>query len=144
MDAKKATAIVKWIDRIKKSTLPISTFFDKHDIPFSRAQYFIYKRRLEESGPAGLIDKRCMGGNRKITLDQETFLKGIVKRDPEVSLGWLQQALMEEFSCEISLSAVSRALNRIVPERGFKVGGRPKTKKQSIEQNALLVLIIIE
>jgi transposase len=137
MDAKKATAIVKWIDRIKKSTLPISKFFDKPDIPFSRAQYFIYKRRLEESGPAGLIDKRCMGGNRKITLDQEVFLKGIVKRDPEVSLGWLQQALMEEFSCEISLSAVSRALTRVAPEREFKVGGRPKTKKQSIEQNAL-------
>ena len=137
MDAKKATAIVKWIDRIKKSTLPISKFFDKPDIPFSRAQYFIYIRRLEESGPAGLIDKRCMGGNRKITLDQEVFLKGIVKRDPEVPLGWLQQALMEEFSCEISLSAVSRSLTRVAPEREFKVGGRPKTKKQRIEQNAM-------
>jgi len=130
MEAKKATAIVKWIDRIKKSKLPISKFFEKHNIPFSRARYFIYKKRLEEYGPAGLIDNRCTGGNRKITLDQEAFLKGIVKRDQEVSLGWLQQALMEEFSCKISLSAVSRALTRVEPEREFKVGGRPKTKAQ--------------
>jgi hypothetical protein len=137
MDAKKATTIARWIDRIEKSTLAISTFFDRHDIPFSRAQYFIYKRRLKESGPAGIIDKRCVGGNRKITVDQETFLKGSIKRDPDVSLGWLQQALKEEFNCEISLSAISRALTRIAPERELKVGGRPRTKKQRIEQNVL-------
>lgn len=137
MDAKKAAEIIQWIERIKESSLPISHFFDKHDIPFSRAQYFIYKRRLEESGPTGLTDRRNMGGNRKITLDQEAFLKGIVKRDPEVTLGWLQQALMDEFSCKISLPAVSRALTRITPDREIKVGGRPKIKKQSIEQNAM-------
>ena len=44
---------------------------------------------------------------------------------------------MEELNCKISLSAVSRALTRIAPDRVFKVGGRPKTKKQSIEQNAM-------
>ncbi len=137
MDAKKVNEISKWIERIEKSALPISTLFDTHDIPFSRAQFFIYKRRLKESGPSGLIDKRCMGGNRKITLDQEAFLKGCIKRDSDVSLGWLQRALMEEFNCKISLSAVSRALTRIAPERVFKVGGRPKAKKQSIEQNAM-------
>jgi|LGVF01.1.fsa_nt_gb hypothetical protein len=137
MDAKKAAAISKWIERIEESTLSISTFFDTHDIPFSRAQYFIYKQRFKESGPAGLSDKRCMGGNRKITLDQEAFLKGSFKRDPDVSLGWLQQALKEEFSCKISLSAVSRALTRIAPDRELKIGGRPTTKKQRIEENVL-------
>ena len=65
MDAKKTNEVCKWIERIEKSGLAISTFFDTHQIPFSRAQYFIYKRRLKESGVYGLIDKRCMGGESK-------------------------------------------------------------------------------
>ncbi len=137
MDAKKVTTIFKWVERIKKSTLSISEFFDKHDTPFSRAQYFIYKQRLEESGPSGLIDKRCKGGNRKITLDEEAFLRGILKRDPEVALGWLKKALIDEFGREISLSAISRALTRIAPDRKMKVGGRPQIKKPNIEQNPM-------
>lgn len=137
MDAKKATAVVEWVERIEKSTLSVSKFFEIHDIPFSRAQYFIYKRRLEESGFDGLIDKRSVGGNRKITREQEVFLKGCLRSNHDVSLGWLQQMLVEEFDCEVNLSTVSRALTRIAPDREPKVGGRPKTKKQDTTQNVL-------
>ena len=54
-----------------------------------------------------------------------------------VSLGWLQKALVDEFRCEISSSAVSRALTRIDPDRDRKVGGRPKTVKACVDQSAL-------
>ena len=131
MDAKKTTKIVEWIERIEKSALPVSKFFAAYDIPFSRAQYFIYKRRLEEFGADGLIDKRVIGGNRKITREQETFLKGCVRGNHNVSLDWLQQMLVEEFNCKVDLSTVSRALTRINPDRELRVGGRPKTKKQN-------------
>jgi transposase len=131
MDAKKATAVVEWVERIEKSALSVSKFFETHDIPFSRAQYFIYKRRLEESGSDGLIDKRGIRGNRKITHEQKVFLKGCLCSNSDVSLGWLQQMLVEEFGCEVNMSTVSRALTRISPDRELKVGGRPKTRKQN-------------
>ncbi|MCP4755062.1 MAG: helix-turn-helix domain-containing protein [Proteobacteria bacterium] len=103
MDAYKATEVVEWVERIEKSTLSLSKFFEAHDIPFSRAKYFIYKRRLEKSGPDGLIDKRSVGGNHKITHEQETFLKGCVRSNRDASLGWLRQMLVEEFDCEVDL-----------------------------------------
>jgi transposase len=134
MDAKK---VAEWVERIEKSSLSVTKFFETHDIPFSRAQYFIYKRRLEDSGLNGLVDKRSIGGNRKITQEQEIFLKGCLRSNSDVALGWLQQMLVEEFDCEVNLSTVSRALTRIAPDREFKVGGRPKTKKQATTQNVL-------
>lgn len=137
MDERKAATVIEWIKRVETSNLSVPRFFDTYGVPFSRAQYFIYKRRLQESGLAGLLDRRARGGNRKITLEQEGFLKGCIKSDPDVSLSRLVQALMEEFDCEISLSAVSRALRRIDPYRERKVGGRPKTKKSRMEQNVL-------
>ena len=78
-----------------------------------------------------------MGGSRKITSEHEIFLKGCIKRDAAVSLGWLQKALMEEFECHVSVSAVSRALARIEPGRPRNVGGRPKTLKPRTETNVL-------
>lgn len=137
MDSKKAATVIRWIARIETSSLPISTFFETKSVPFSRAQYFNYKRRLRESGPAGLMDRRSKGGNRKITPEQESFVKGCIKRDSDVSLDWLRQALIEEFHCDITLSGVSRTLKRIVPDRARNVGRPAKTVKAPIESNPL-------
>ncbi len=137
MDAKKNSTIIEWMERIEKSPLSVSRFFTTNDIPFSRAQYFIYKRRLEESGVDGLIDKRSIGGNRKITREQESFLKGCVRGNHNVSLNWLREMLEEEFNCKVDLSTISRALTRINPDRELRVAGRPKTKKPNITQNVL-------
>ncbi len=138
MDSKKTATVIKWIERIETSSLPVSTFIETKPVPFSRAQYFNYKRRLQESGPAGLMDRRSRGGNRKITLEQENFLKGCIKRDADVSLEWLRQALIEEFHCDITLSGVSRILKRIVPDRTRNLG-RPAKKavKTRIEPGPL-------
>ena len=136
MDTKRASTIVKWIKQIKTSKLSVAKFFETKDVPFSRAQYFNYKRRLEEFGPDGLIDRRCSGGNRKITPEQEGFLKGCVKRDPDVSVGWLQDALFEEFECDITLSGMSRILKRIDPNRALNIGRPPKMKTQ-VDSNPL-------
>ena len=128
---------VKWIEQIEASDLSVSEFFDSFAVPFSRAQYFRYKKQLHEQGPSGLADHRLAGGRRKITAEHENFLKGCVKADANVSLGWLQDALIEEFDFHVSVSAVSRTLARIVPDRPRNFGGRPKTVQPRADTNAL-------
>ncbi|MBC8554515.1 MAG: helix-turn-helix domain-containing protein [Candidatus Brocadiales bacterium] len=137
MDANKTSKIIEWHHIIEKSELSVSEFFKIHTIPFSRSQYYIYKHRIENMGVVGLSDKRNNGGNRKITPEHEIFLKGCILGNPDASLEWLQQSLRKEFNCEISLSAVSRALNRINPDRKKNVGGRPKSTVQGVTQNVL-------
>ncbi len=83
------------------------------------------------------MDRRSVGGNRKITLEQEVFLKGCIKRDPDVSVSWLQQALIEEFHYDITLSGVSRALMRIAPDRKRNAGRPAKTVKVRTDYNVL-------
>ena len=82
MDLEEAATVAKWLKRIEASELSVSEFFSTTAVPFSRRQYFKYKQRLQESGPAGLLDRRSRGGNRKVTPEQEGFLKGCIKRDP--------------------------------------------------------------
>ena len=133
----KAKEFVKWIELIEASDLSVSNFFDCFTVPFSRAQYFRYKKRMQAHGPDGLVDQRSKGGSRKITSEQEIFIKGCIKADEAVSLGWLQNALKEEFDCEVSVSAVSRTIARIEPDRPRNVGGRPKSQKPRAFTNAL-------
>jgi len=137
MEARNRDAILEWLERIEKSELPMSTFFEMYQVPFSRAQYFLYKKRFQEDGLDGILDRRKTGGNRKITCHEETFLKGCIKGNPDVSLRELQEALKEEFHREISLSAISRALNRILPGREHKRGGKPTSKPPEVVHNAL-------
>ena len=138
MEARNRDAILEWLERIEKSELSTSTFFDKYQVPFSRAQYFIYKKRFREDGLDGLLDRRRSGGNRKITDHEENFLKGCIKSNPDVSLHWLQEALKEEFHREISLSAISRVLDRILPGRQRQGRGRPTSKPPAnVAHNAL-------
>lgn len=137
MKESKPATIIKWIERIEKSDLTISAFFKTQAVPFSRMQYFRYKRRLEEIGPDGLVDGRSRGGNRKVTLEQEGFLKGCIKSDPDVSAGWLQDALMEEFQCVITLSGISRIMARIEPNRKRSIGRPSKAVKTRVEYNSM-------
>ena len=113
MKEQRVENIVKWIERIETSDLSVSKFLKTRNVPFSRAQYFNYKRRLEKHGSNGLMDRRLEGNNRKLTPKHEVFLKGCVSGNPEISLAELQQSLMDEFHCEISLRSIDRALVRI-------------------------------
>ena len=137
-DTERIASIVKWVERIETTKLSLSEFFERKAVPFSRVQYYNYRRQLRESGLAGLKDQRKRGGNRKITLEQESFLRRCLKQNPDVALEWLQQALMEEFSCDLSVSAIGRALARIDPKLKRKVGRPAKlVKAQRTDSNAL-------
>lgn len=134
MDDNKKKIILGWMKRIGRSELTIKDFFEKHNIPFSKAQYFIYKKQLAIGGPEGLEDRRKLGGNRKLTPEAEGFLLGCVKTDQDAKLEWLQKSIEENFSCELSLSAISRAIKRASGNQVYLPIGRPRSisKKEAV------------
>ena len=124
MDNAKKKMILEWLDRIDQSELSVSNFFKHHSIPFSKAQYFNYKKRVTKEGVEGLQDRRRHGGNRKLTPESEGFILGCVQSNPTVKLEWLQRSIEENFSYELSVSAISRALKRISKDLDISYKGR--------------------
>ncbi|MCP4652104.1 MAG: hypothetical protein GY858_01815 [Candidatus Omnitrophica bacterium] len=101
MPVKKDT-IVTWLKRIQSSELSVSQFFSKYTVPFSRSQYFLYKKKFAENGIDGLVDQRKNGGNQKIGLREEAFLQGYVARGGSVILEDLQKILKNKFNCDVT------------------------------------------
>lgn len=120
----KIRLIKEWLERIEHSGLPIATFFKNYNVPFSKAQYFIYKKQFSIYGSESLEDRRKEGGNRKLSREAEGFLLGCVKSNRDVRLEWLQKALMEELSCQVDKSTISRALKRVSKEGAQLPRGR--------------------
>ncbi len=136
MDDAKRKSVLGWLQRIESSGLSIAAFFKEYEVPFSRAQYFIYKKQLALSGSEGIQDRRRRGGNRKLSEEAEGFLLGCVKSNPDVTLEWLQQAIKENFSSELDLSAISRAIKRVSGNQAHLLRGRRKsTSKQEVVIN---------
>jgi hypothetical protein len=127
MDDAKRKMILDWIDLVKRSELSVVGFFKNNKVPFSKAQYFNYKKQISISGPEGLEDRRKLGGNRKLSVEAEGFLRGSIKSKPDVTLEWLQSAIFENFDCEVSASAISRALKRVCGNQISLSIGRPKS-----------------
>jgi transposase len=137
MNANRVKNIVKWIGQIEKSDLSVVEFWKTNSVPFSRAQYFKYKKRLQTFGLDGLMDRRSMGRNRKVTPEHELFIKGYIQENSEFSLAELQRALMGEFQCNVSARSVRRALQRIDPKQKRNVGRPPKAMGPRVETNTL-------
>jgi len=134
MDDAKSKMILEWMEQIRRSELTIVDFFNEYSVPFSKAQYFNYKKQVAITGPEGLQDRRKLGGNRKLSLKAEGFLHGCVKSNPDVNLEWLQKSIRDDFDCELSRSAISRALKRICGNQVSLSIGRPKSisKKEDV------------
>ena len=135
MDDAKKKSVLGWLQRIESSGLSIAAFFKKYEVPFSRAQYFNYKRQLALSGPEGIQDRRRRGGNRKLNQEAEGFLLGCVKGKPDVTLEWLQQAIKDNFSREVDLSTISRAIKRV---SGNQVH-LPRGRRKSISEQEVVI-----
>jgi hypothetical protein len=135
MDDAKRKSVLGWLQRIESSGLSIAAFFKEYEVPFSRAQYFIYKKQHALSGPEGIQDRRRRGGNRKLSEEAEGFLFGCVKSKSDVTLEWLQQAIKENFSREVDLSTISRAIKRVSGNQAHLPRGR---RKSIIEQEVVI------
>jgi transposase len=128
--------IIVWIDKIEKSKLPIKEFFENYPVPFSRSQYYIYNKKLKESGESGLVDKRSEGGNRKLSAESEAFITGCVESNPKVSPQWIQEALNRRFDIILSPSGITRVLQRLNLIVDKRPKGRPRKYDQEVEHNS--------
>jgi transposase len=110
---KKADKIAAIIKRIEASPLSVDEYFRKHQVPFSRMQYFRYKARLAAQGVAGLLDGRSQGNRRKLTREAEAFLQGAHEGNPQRSLAELGQSLQSVMGIEVDGSTLSRFFSRV-------------------------------
>jgi transposase len=110
VDLRKIAAI---IESISKSSLSVGEYFQRHRVPFSRAQYFRYKRRLEEQGVEGLSDGRRTGNRRKLTPEAEGFLRGVREADPGKGARELQQMVEAALGIQVDPTTISRFFYRV-------------------------------
>ena len=127
--------IISWLRKIEKSKLPITKFFAKYNVPFTRSQYYLYEKRFKEAGKSGLRDRRGVGGNRKLTGENEAFIAGCIESNPDVSPQWIQQALDKRFGVALSPSGVTRVLQRLNLEVKKRSRGRPKKHVLTVQHN---------
>jgi transposase len=118
--------IIAWVKRINRNRMSVGKYFSRHNVPFSIAQYYRYKKKLEHGGPDAIKDNRSKGNNRKLVTEAEGFLKGYLRSRPEVGLAELQDLLKERFKIRMSKSGVSRCLNRLGCVCQMKPGLRRK------------------
>ena len=109
-----------WMQRIGRSSLSVPTYFSRHDVPFSMAQYYRYRKGLEEQGDGGLRDGRAQGNGRRVHANAEGFLSGYVAAHPQVDLAELCRVLEQQFEIELTASGMSRCLKRL----GCPLGAR--------------------
>ena len=106
----RSKVIIFWLEKIEKLDLSISDFFKKFNVPFSRSQYYIYKKKYHKYGELGLEDKRNEGGNRKTNFESEAFITGCIAANPNLSLQWLSEKLAEKYGCKLSPSGITRVI----------------------------------
>ncbi|MCP4493907.1 MAG: helix-turn-helix domain-containing protein [Gammaproteobacteria bacterium] len=125
-DDQRTATVIAWLNKIEKSKLTVSDYFKNNNVPFSRSQYYLYKKRFREAGEEGIRDKRGKGGNRKADIEIEFFILGCIAGNPEVNHNWIREELIERYDCDLTLSGLTRLLERInPPERKKRSRGRP-------------------
>lgn len=105
--------IVAILEKIADSGLSVKEYFKKHEVPFSRPQYFRYKARFAADGLGGLLDGRGKGNHRRLTPDAEGFLRGVHHANPRLSLKEMCESLETALGIHVDRSTVSRFLRGV-------------------------------
>jgi hypothetical protein len=103
-------AIALLVRKIFRSALSAAEYIKRHKVPFSLAQYYRYKTRLEALGVAGLEDRRSQGNRRTLTDEAKILLQGAHKLNPELSLQKLSDHLQQSLSLRIHSTTIGRYL----------------------------------
>lgn len=61
----RVSMILRVIEEVEKSPLSINQYFKEKNVPFGRAQYYLYKNALMKRGIEDLYDMRGKGNNLK-------------------------------------------------------------------------------
>ena len=115
--------IKHWMRKVDASRLSVDSFFAQHDVPFSRAQYFRYKKLLDEHFEYRVPPMR--GGNRKLGEREEIFLRALALSDSLPAVGALHSMIKSELGTNVGPAAIRRALDRLFPDRERPGVGRP-------------------
>ena len=99
--------IICILEDIEKSSLSLSQYFREKTVPFGRAQYYNYKKAIEESGIDGLIDQRNKGNHLKFTEEIKHFVKGLLNRDRSLTSEDVQTEVNKEFGLSISNTVIN-------------------------------------
>ncbi|MCP4348874.1 MAG: hypothetical protein GY795_25625 [Desulfobacterales bacterium] len=136
-DDKRTIAIITWLERIEKSKMTVSDYLKKYNVPFSRSQYYLYRKKYRESGYSGIRDQRVNGCNRKANTEIESFILGCIASNPEVNNKWLRRKVAERYDCNLSPSGITRIIQRLSPpERKKRSTGRPRINEQEEVYNS--------
>jgi len=92
--------------KVERSSLSVNQYFKEKDVPFRRAQYYLYKNILEKRGMEGLYDRRSKGNNLKFTGEMKGFVKGLLEYNRSLTSAEVQTALENEFGVTVSNTSI--------------------------------------
>jgi transposase len=122
------TDIQQCIRKISESKLSVLEYFSRRKVPFSQAQYYRYKKKMDQGGIKSLKDQRTKGNNRRITAEVEGYLNGYVSGKPESNLMEIKEVLKERFAIDLSEAGISRCLKRLGCSR------KDKPRQEKVER----------
>ncbi|MEA1894792.1 MAG: helix-turn-helix domain-containing protein [Euryarchaeota archaeon] len=99
--------ILNILRKIDKSEESVRNYFKQNQVPFSRAQYYTYRRTLQKNGGEGLHDKRKDGNYTKLTERMKDCIVSIVKENRSISSSQLQSKIVDRFGVKISVSSLN-------------------------------------
>jgi len=99
--------ILSTIHKIGELKQPVSVYFNQNSVPFSRAQYYCYRRILQKYGEKGLRDKRKDGNYTKLTERIKDCVIAIVKENRSISSPQFQGKILNQFGVQISVSSLN-------------------------------------
>jgi transposase len=133
----RVSAILRIMKEVEHSPLSVNQYFRENATPFSRCQYYLYKKVLDQRGIQGLYDQRKQGNNVKFTHDMKNFVLGMVKSNRSMACSELQQALTEEFGVTIS----STVLNDFRREHGLS---RTQPRMQESGASEMVIALALD
>ena len=94
---------------IQNSELSVRQYFATHDVPFTRAQYYLFQKAIKKYGEVeGLCDKVHRKGPRKLTPESQVFIEGCLELDSSIGPTWIQKKLEEKYSIIMTVSGCVR------------------------------------
>ncbi len=116
MQDDRVAAIVQTIHDVEQSPLSVNQYFKTHATPFGRAQYYLYKKTLEERGTQGLYDQRRQGNHTKVTQEVKSFMTGLLESHRSMPSSQVQRVLLNEYGIVLS----TRRIKTFRQEHGLR------------------------
>ncbi len=99
--------IIHIVEDIEKSHISVSQYFKERTVPFGRAQYYLYKKAMQEKGLEGLMDQRSKGNHLKFDEEMKNFVTGLLNQNPSLTSKEVQELIKNEFEKSISITVIN-------------------------------------